>query len=77
VPGEIWDATADHYDEEQLAAIVLMIAVTNLLNRLNATTRQVAGRVSASAALSGCLCPIWVTHRRAVRRQYGVTFRCP
>jgi len=43
VPDEIWDAAADHYDEKQLAAIVLMIAVTNLFNRLNATTRQVAG----------------------------------
>jgi AhpD family alkylhydroperoxidase len=43
VPDEIWDAAADHYDEKQLAAITLMIAVTNLFNRLNATTRQVAG----------------------------------
>jgi alkylhydroperoxidase family enzyme len=43
VPGDIWDAAADHYDEKQLAAIVLMIAVTNLFNRLNATTRQAAG----------------------------------
>jgi AhpD family alkylhydroperoxidase len=43
VPDEIWDAAATHYDEKGLAAIVLMIAVTNLFNRLNATTRQVAG----------------------------------
>ena len=43
VPDEIWDAAADHYDEKQLAAIILMIAVTNLFNRLNATIRQVAG----------------------------------
>ena len=43
VPDEIWDAAAGHYDEKQLAAIVLMIAVANLFNRLNATTRQVAG----------------------------------
>ena len=43
VPDEIWDAAAGHYDEKQLAAIILMIAVTNLFNRLNATTRQVAG----------------------------------
>jgi AhpD family alkylhydroperoxidase len=43
VPDEIWDAAASHYDEKGLAAIVLMIAVTNLFNRLNATTRQVAG----------------------------------
>jgi AhpD family alkylhydroperoxidase len=43
VPDEVWDDAADHYDEKQLAAIVLMIAVTNMFNRLNATTRQVAG----------------------------------
>ncbi len=43
VPDEIWDQVAKHYDEQQLAALILMIAVTNLFNRLNATTRQVAG----------------------------------
>lgn len=43
VSDEIWDAAATHFDEKQLAAIVLMIGVTNLFNRLNATTRQVAG----------------------------------
>jgi AhpD family alkylhydroperoxidase len=43
VPDEIWDAVADEYSQEQLAAIVLMIGVTNLFNRLNATTHQVAG----------------------------------
>jgi AhpD family alkylhydroperoxidase len=43
VPDEIWDAAVAHYDEKGLAAIVLMIALTNLFNRLNATTRQVAG----------------------------------
>ena len=43
VSDEVWDAAAAHYDEKGLAAIVLMIAITNLFNRLNATTRQVAG----------------------------------
>ncbi len=43
VPDEIWDTAAEHYTSEQLAAIVLMIGVTNLFNRLNATTRQIAG----------------------------------
>ncbi len=43
VPDEIWDEAAAHYDERGLAALVLMIGVTNLFNRLNATTRQVAG----------------------------------
>jgi len=43
VPDKIWDEAARHHNEKQLAAIILMIAVTNLFNRLNATTGQVAG----------------------------------
>lgn len=43
VPDAVWDEAARHYDERQLASITLMIGVTNLFNRLNATTRQVAG----------------------------------
>jgi AhpD family alkylhydroperoxidase len=43
VPDEIWDEASRHYDEKGLAALILMIATTNLFNRLNATTRQVAG----------------------------------
>jgi AhpD family alkylhydroperoxidase len=43
VPDEIWEEATHHYDEQGLAALILMIAVTNLFNRLNATTRQVAG----------------------------------
>jgi AhpD family alkylhydroperoxidase len=46
VPDEIWDEAARHYDERGLAALILMIATTNLFNRLNATTRQVAGSQS-------------------------------
>ncbi|MET9292120.1 carboxymuconolactone decarboxylase family protein [Streptomyces sp. NPDC003077] len=43
VPDEIWNEAAAHYDERQLAALVLWIGVTNLFNRINVTTRQVAG----------------------------------
>jgi len=43
VPDDIWEQAAAQYDEQQLAAVIFMIAVTNLFNRLNATTRQVAG----------------------------------
>ncbi|MGS2805691.1 carboxymuconolactone decarboxylase family protein [Nocardia sp. MW-W600-9] len=43
VTDEIWDAAASYFDERQLASIVLMIGVTNMFNRLNATTRQIAG----------------------------------
>jgi AhpD family alkylhydroperoxidase len=43
VHDDIWDAAADHFDERQLAAIILMIAVTNLFNRINATIKEPAG----------------------------------
>ena len=43
VPDEIWDEAARHYDEKGLAALVLMIGITNLFNRVNVTTRQLAG----------------------------------
>ncbi|MFD5746745.1 carboxymuconolactone decarboxylase family protein [Streptomyces sp. NPDC127033] len=43
VPDAIWDEAARHYDERGLAALVLMIATTNLFNRINVTTRQIAG----------------------------------
>ena len=42
VPDEIWDAATEHYDEQQLAAIILMIAMLNLFNRINATVREKA-----------------------------------
>ncbi|MCF3175269.1 carboxymuconolactone decarboxylase family protein [Streptomyces sioyaensis] len=43
VPDAVWDDAADHFDERQLAAIILTVGVTNLFNRLNATTKQPAG----------------------------------
>ncbi|NUW31273.1 carboxymuconolactone decarboxylase family protein [Nonomuraea sp. SMC257] len=43
VSDEVWNNAADHFDEQQLASILLMTAVTNLFNRLNAPIRQVAG----------------------------------
>ena len=42
VPDEIWDAATEHYDEQQLAAIILMIATLNLFNRINVTVREKA-----------------------------------
>ena len=44
IPDEIWDEAARHYDEQALAALVLNIASINVWNRLNVTTRQVAGQ---------------------------------
>ncbi len=43
VPDGIWDEAAAHFDEKQLAALVLWIGVTNMFNRFNAATRQIAG----------------------------------
>ena len=43
VPDEIWNEAARHYDEQALAVLVLNIGLINLWNRLNVTTRQVAG----------------------------------
>ena len=43
VPDAIWNAAAAHFDDRALAALVLHIALTNLFNRLNVTTRQPAG----------------------------------
>ena len=43
VPDEIWEEATRHYDEQQLAALILWIATTNLFNRLNATIRELAG----------------------------------
>jgi AhpD family alkylhydroperoxidase len=43
VPDEIWAEAARHYDEQALAALVIHIALINFWNRVNVTTRQVAG----------------------------------
>jgi AhpD family alkylhydroperoxidase len=43
VPDEVWNEAASHFDESQMAGLVLWIATTNLFNRLNATTKQPAG----------------------------------
>jgi len=44
VSDEVWDEAARHYDESALAALVMAIASINVWNRLNVTTRQVAGQ---------------------------------
>jgi AhpD family alkylhydroperoxidase len=43
VPDEVWDEAARHYDEDQLAALVVSIAAINAFNRLNVVTRQPTG----------------------------------
>jgi AhpD family alkylhydroperoxidase len=44
VSDEIWDAAAAHFDEKQLSAIILDIALTNFFNRINRTIREQAGK---------------------------------
>ncbi len=43
VPDSVWTAAAAHYDEKALAGLLMSIATTNLFNRLNVPTKQVAG----------------------------------
>jgi AhpD family alkylhydroperoxidase len=43
VTDELWAQASEHYDEKQLAAILLMIGTTNLFNRVNTTIRHPVG----------------------------------
>ena len=43
VPDEIWKDAARHYQERALSALLLAISLTNVYNRLNVATGQVAG----------------------------------
>jgi AhpD family alkylhydroperoxidase len=49
VPDAIWDEARAHFDEAALASLVLSIGMINIWNRLNATTRQIAGAWKAAA----------------------------
>lgn len=43
VPDDVWQEATRHYDEQELAALILSIALINVWNRLNVTVKQVAG----------------------------------
>jgi AhpD family alkylhydroperoxidase len=43
VTDEAWANAAKHYDEDQLAALVSLIAFMNTVNRINVITQQPAG----------------------------------
>ncbi|MEU3047715.1 MULTISPECIES: carboxymuconolactone decarboxylase family protein [unclassified Streptomyces] len=43
VTDEAWEEAARHYDEDQLAALVSLIALINAYNRVNVLVRQPAG----------------------------------
>jgi AhpD family alkylhydroperoxidase len=47
VPDDVWAEAAKHYDDRQLAALVVAIASINTWNRLNVATRAVAGSHAA------------------------------
>ncbi|MEU9579746.1 carboxymuconolactone decarboxylase family protein [Streptomyces chilikensis] len=47
VSDEVWARAAEHFDEDQLAALVLAISFMNAANRLNIVTRQPAGDYQA------------------------------
>src|SRR5262245_19790025 len=48
VPDHIWNEAAKHYDERSLAGLILAISLINVWNRLNVSTRQVAGEWAKS-----------------------------
>jgi len=43
VPDNIWDELIRHYNETEIASLILTIAAINVWNRLNIATRQQAG----------------------------------
>lgn len=43
VTDDAWSNAAEHYDDEQLGALVSLIAIINTYNRINVITRQPAG----------------------------------
>lgn len=49
VPDDVWNEAKRHYNEPQLVALLLHIAITNVWNRFNVATRQIAGEWAKSA----------------------------
>jgi alkylhydroperoxidase family enzyme len=49
VPDDLWERAARHYDEKQLAGLLFAISLVNVWNRINVSTRQVAGEWAKSA----------------------------
>ncbi|MER7740461.1 carboxymuconolactone decarboxylase family protein [Streptomyces sp. NPDC096538] len=43
VSDEVWAEAAKHYDEEQLAGLISLIAIINAYNRINVINQQPAG----------------------------------
>ena len=49
MPDDVWNEAARHYNERELSALILAIGVINVWNRVNVTTRQIAGDWTKSA----------------------------
>jgi AhpD family alkylhydroperoxidase len=47
VSDEVWARAVEHYDEEQLTALVFLVSFMNTANRLNIITRRPAGDYEA------------------------------
>jgi AhpD family alkylhydroperoxidase len=43
VPDDVWEEAAEHFDEKQLAALLIQIALINAFNRLSVPIKQIAG----------------------------------
>lgn len=43
VPDEVWEEARNYYNEKGLSALLIAIAATNVFNRMNVPTRQLAG----------------------------------
>lgn len=42
VPDDVWNRAREHYDERGMAALLIVIAASNVFNRLNVPTRTLA-----------------------------------
>ncbi|MFD5625852.1 carboxymuconolactone decarboxylase family protein [Streptomyces sp. NPDC127072] len=43
VPDDVWANAAKHFDEDQLAALISLVAIINAYNRINVINQQPAG----------------------------------
>ncbi|MER7663659.1 MULTISPECIES: carboxymuconolactone decarboxylase family protein [unclassified Streptomyces] len=43
VPDEVWEKAAKHFDEDELAALISLVALINAYNRINVINQQPAG----------------------------------
>ena len=43
VPDDVWEEATKHYNEKQLSALLIQIALINAFNRVSVPTKQIAG----------------------------------